>query len=1836
MRKVFKVLTIAALFFSMPCSVHAIAGSYFTGAAHSLNNDIVGIDYKLTEEEQKKYVEDLQYSFLSKLDLDESGKYINPSTERMIDFSADSSYGDTDYNKAQLNDIVVSKAYLLNNNLLERKASIYYDSGSGLFYSQSYEDLSESWNNGVHNKIADALEALGGMGGFNESSGAFNKIEVSSSIKTKSDVIAVANDVTDEIVKGDLLEDLSGAGAIEEDDIAEVIDTIKKRRKQMKKEVNAEEELKDACSVGVDYLEWLEDYSSRFAPPVLWSDESSVTKTELMVLLAKAAIGVQPSRQIAWSAPSVRNGKTYSQSTSNYWDNGQVVSMLGGYWDTGQYKGSANFESGDIYYYVSSNVYELYLKELLDRGLIYIDELGKSKAAKKFKQEYLEYEDSLPAWSSAQGVSAFGVKDSLGAGYSLQGDVISCNNVRFFGNESLTTMEIYQYVEDFLRTTEDDITETETDIVMFKYGLDYLAPYSGSKLKTLQFLAVKGILNFENPEEFYNLDEPMTYSRLYQILYRIHSKDARYDFSQVQLTDGESYWMSKGYAENTVAYTDSASSFVMSDDAVEEMEDEEEETADNGLDDFFNIQSVHAVKKTWITTFKLSTDLDWKFAGTSLSEMVNGTPKNSSVKSIKKKKMSYNGTTTDIYVLKVAHSAESAASALKWSRNQLTTTSGSRDGVETIVKVTEDGKAKESEYSMISQTALRKSFSAVSVMQDKVLVNTNTGTQAILFNDLKCAWVGNTIVYTDGLIYDEANDEIYYNLKVIMALLDDTFMEKTGIKSAIFYTPKKFVSNFATVKTEYDDAFSKAECLTFKATQKMENKYSDSDGISKGDNLYYYKVDDMSDGINTVMRKFSLSGKGDCWLIVDWEFVIPSLQDMSDNEDIAEAISTIFSEDGSTSKKNLKRSTIVKAFYTRPTGSPILEAWWDSNYFVNNAIMNHLLNTKGVEYVTSGYLTPSITVLGPNSKSFKDHSDEWLTDIFKGIDFKSYSGKTDDGTSDGANNSVLTSYINNEVNGGWFKPFYSESAFEGAFQGGVVDDPKKARELLTGMVTAYRHLNYYSSNNFGDQGSFFGLQYFITKAGVVYRGLASEDRLTYGTKKVSGNKVVKTLKLATREPETADPKKGSKVVFSGKDINKKGLIYDGTATLGEGENAEECYTFSPAQDLIHLNPNDELYNGAYVGVNIPYAEQNSNGGSTLKKDSVTLQVLLDRGVDSNKNANKLTKYSSTGTVSSEIPRYSKTNKMYNKWGKKLFGNGILSKASTIADEDKFYCSKTVAGSEWGNYVWVSPSDKVVSDMDKSDVPNLNICSESKALEFYKDWYGEQVEQYLTGESVKFLPENGAYDWSSMICRINNSIDPWYLGLPSSDLDNSAGLYLYGRTGYGLDIINKYNGNRDDYSSTGAGGSIFQNDASAFAEGITDRKCDLVTGENVVNSANVAIAVPLFYLPVDQFSIIEVVDGSSSQYEIVKGGVLTAFSFSNLYYSGIMKSVQETVIAAYVKTVTLDQLKQGNTVNIEGVRYFVDEDEHSGKGVWLTSACLNVNSSSKARAELRDLALNWDSNKKKFQNRAVNDLLGSTFITCDGYAYPLTGYVVNRNDKMPKAGVQVGGKKDTKAIRKNGLIYWSEKEEKLMGFKMVSKGVKTDKPITKKNSSEYQYFRVRFYLNGKLRVRPLNADNTKFVLTTTTVSGNITSSSEKFQYFNEELNRVENLYSSLEAVSSKFNPSPMFAAVKAAFMREFHKTMGNDVRTWVLMIICVVCSYLSVMSWIAYLILHYNVLHSLFSIIASGRNGTFGNGFDAVKFFTLGLFRIEDDPPLHRVVIIQFVCVAVAALCVMLT
>ena len=167
------------------------------------------------------------------------------------------------------------------------------------------------------------------------------------------------------------------------------------------------------------------------------------------------------------------------------------------------------------------------------------------------------------------------------------------------------------------------------------------------------------------------------------------------------------------------------------------------------------------------------------------------------------------------------------------------------------------------------------------------------------------------------------------------------------------------------------------------------------------------------------------------------------------------------------------------------------------------------------------------------------------------------------------------------------------------------------------------------------------------------------------------------------------------------------------------------------------------------------------------------------------------------------------------------------------------------------------------------------------------------------------------------------------------------------------------------------------------------------------------------------------------------------------------------------------------------------------------------------------------------------------------------------------------------------------------------------------------------------MRPLFDERTFFSMTNTSTTGIAGADNDNVWFYGEPLSYGDNLFADVSIDSTRYTPSAFFNNAKKEFMSMYAKAMTGDVKTLLLAIVCSVAIYLSVMSWLAYAVLHYNVMRILFTAIASGQ-GQGSNGLDLVKFFTLGIYTLDDDPPLYRVIVIQFICAVIAAVTVNLS
>lgn len=778
---------------------------------------------------------------------------------------------------------------------------------------------------------------------------------------------------------------------------------------------------------------------------------SSITKTQLYTMLYKSYNGVIDSRLVLLNGASVRNGA--------------VVTTVPAYAETEDTITNANFPYGDYYYVKSANVYELYLKELLDMGYISVNEFNSSNGA-MFLNEYnaLSSGDTevVVPWDRNLGVATGDFANALGYSNSYQfGENITVTegSPNYFISEELITIDALGIIADYVRHSEKDMSELEASIVAYKYGVNYLNYVSAEEKADIEFLVAKGIIDFEDSSEFTNLYDNFSYEYAIELMYRVANPDARVNFSAITLTDGESFWMEKGYMEDNFSitmtsnlpivetiseeYWQSLLSNTVSINSTGGSGSEDNTEPNNFIDDIIGLNVLDAVEAnadegtsyTVIKMFDNSHDYYYKNIPISDLEAKKGEiPEFVSYETANL--TATDGSSTQLRKITFSVKAKDYDTAVIIIDNNISVDGSLEDssvrGYTTISEETGE------EITLISATTLRSNFLDISIIEDKVLMNNVTGTTAVILPEEGYALVGNRIIRSRDLMIIDTANETYYNLDIICTLLRNTQLSTLTDKK--LYVCKEISSEtIVNVKSNLGSEL----CKTY---------ITDITGLNSPDgvtNITCYNIDNLQEGVNSISRKFTVNVNGedhDVYVIVDWEYVVPG-------DDVVPV-------DKTTVAKNLTMNDVNSVFYTKPEDEN-LRVWWDSNISVSNSLANFMYGTVGVEYVKSGYLVPNLTIL----------KDPVISDVTINSIFTS-NGFTLDATG--------LEYCDSTTN--WWESYYSASK--------ISNEYVKALAL---SARGYKFLDALSMSS----GKQYGTDYYVTQAGVIYRNVDSHELVEY-------------------------------------------------------------------------------------------------------------------------------------------------------------------------------------------------------------------------------------------------------------------------------------------------------------------------------------------------------------------------------------------------------------------------------------------------------------------------------------------------------------------------------------------------------------------------------------------------------------------------------------------------------------------------------------------------------------------------------------------------------------------
>ena len=969
----------------------------------------------------------------------------------------------------------------------------------------------------------------------------------------------------------------------------------------------------------VNQASWFKAYNG------MTKDSNSMLKSDLIMMLSKIYNGVQPSSAIVVDDLSFRRGEVWatvnpsqkmeSSKAESYYSNGSAgmdyygssEDVYGGdsdlkdphTWKGETHKG-VQFQ-GDYYVYYDPNVYELYLTQAINAGVI-----SKTDLSEKYRSIYTD--KGSTSWRSgevylAETLPKKVLGNSIDVRYSGSKLKIEPNAPEYFGDkEEMTMLEALRLIEAYMRNNDDNMSKTEESIVRYKFGLNILSYLSEDDQSTVTYLIAKGILDGGNNSLTAMLDKDATISRLFPILYRVANKNARIDFNTIQLTDSETYWASKDFSANDISVFETDDPIIHETGDVELVTNKSTKSASASSRDILLASSssgqsnpfvlkasaAETVKKYRITKY-FDTKSVYRISNTSIADLVSAsdaTLSKYSIVSIKKiskddkDAYEYNGKKRDIYKVVFEVSATKQSAALKAVEQKYSVMSDIDKYKKTISGVTSIEK-NGTKTTLVSQTSLKQSFSNITVLEDKILMNNVTGTLAYFSYDSKKSIVGSQVIDSGYAGVVKAGDEVYYNLESLLPLLSSAYVDTIGPQISIVVTDIEHTHNISisTSLTSAGDYPLKAQYLRVYQSASPDTEGDDHYGFTciansdtkkaiSGEDYdvsYLVKLNSLSTAANKLTKSFSVNYNGTVMsgtIIVDLQYVVPDAgnfpnwleqhifpSDTMTYQQAAQIMTTPPDKLGELQGFNTTTSSMTSV------EKSALNAWWYSNYGMSNALCNFIFGTEGIVYVHSGYVCPSVTVLIDNvsNKSFEEwcgkdktkarnNRDAILDQIFH--DF-----------------SLGASYV--RYNGGnskniWHNFYQMDSSNPDYTNMGFPSGNKQ----ITNTIYAARRFEIYcqpgkktlKKNKLGKQASeeslkTYGMRYAVSASGCIYEtldtlGTAQHPMFTYSYNSKEGEPTtLNTLKLNSRSSEQLVPSTNN-IIY----LNDKTVRYGGSAS----------------------------------------------------------------------------------------------------------------------------------------------------------------------------------------------------------------------------------------------------------------------------------------------------------------------------------------------------------------------------------------------------------------------------------------------------------------------------------------------------------------------------------------------------------------------------------------------------------------------------------------------------------------------------------------------------------------
>lgn len=712
--------------------------------------------------------------------------------------------------------------------------------------------------------------------------------------------------------------------------------------------------------------------------------KESIKKSDFLVGMYKAIEKPINSRPLLVNTISIRDYNGGTQKIKN------TTITPRGYTGNGK---SFDYSEGDYQTFVSSNVTELYLAELLNDSIIEENELMPDVLS----QIKARTSETKPAWDNSFGAfytnkyddtnSIINNTSILGKGFNVTSypkhngvvKVTKNNNAQFFVDENIQTMDALRIIENILRSKEENTSNLEVDQllykIVYKYGTYNIKYFDGtinvdeenkdSDRKTIAYLIYMGVLDFEEEGEFGNLYGNLTTEFAYKLLYRLHNKSSRKSLdtlkSQDFLTQEEIRNYENGYVEQKVSLEDIgsvASSETISVTEGNHLNDATVANAQSPSGEVESLVKASSNSKTY-TVVKMFIDTEQtRYQGTRIQNL-------ESTDEYKVEDIAGGGRKVTFTI-----NAGNDVAALACIDSRITITANTSEKKGNITTLTQISNNNGKTANFISDKDLATEISDISIINSKTLINRKTKDKGVILSDHKKALIGNTIIEGDDVAFlERINKRDYYNLEVIVPLMTNSYI--SSIDPAKIYTtvdlPKEELINVEATSGNVIESVPVTKLGTSLGSELNPL-------IDKTLDKYYFNVNLLTKGASTLIKYIELGKKTKAQVIINWSYTLP---------DNADDIRDISEEDN-----KFSISDATKWLYRRPSsgtnGDTSLQDWWDNNIGLSNALANWMYGTEGIEYVSSGYMTPSIDILVYRSV---DSQSDLIKSIFKDLKF---------------------------------------------------------------------------------------------------------------------------------------------------------------------------------------------------------------------------------------------------------------------------------------------------------------------------------------------------------------------------------------------------------------------------------------------------------------------------------------------------------------------------------------------------------------------------------------------------------------------------------------------------------------------------------------------------------------------------------------------------------------------------------------------------------------------------------------------------------------------------------